>query len=318
MYMAVKFSVRFNIFSEILCRLWSDIMRNDFSRISHFDINAEDISAGRLIWKRGSVDRFTGKGRSRNLLYLMLSGSRNYYINGKFEFSLHDGDVIFIPSGACYSSKVEECGTAEGIYVDFNLTLGGKPFYLDESFRRFTADRVQKERFMRLAESSGVRMLAKAELLYILSDISAKEENLRFEGGEFSRIKKAALGIERHPERQVDVGALARECCLSETGFRELFRRYTGGLAPVEYRNRLRLERADELLLSGTLSVAEIASLLGFYDTAHFYRTYKRVRGRTPKQIGDPEDGRSGETVLFVNENGLHVSGYAEDDESRK
>ena len=171
---------------------------------------------------------------------------------------------------------------------------------------------------MRLAESSGVRLLAKAELMYILSDISAKEENLRFEGGEFSRRRKAALGIERHPERPVDVGALARECCLSETGFRELFRRYTGGLAPVEYRNRLRLERADELLLSGTLSVAEIASLLGFYDTAHFYRTYKRVRGRTPKQIGDPEDGRSGETVLFVNENGLHVSGDAEDDESRE
>lgn len=136
----------------------------------------------------------------------MLSGSRNYYINGKFEFSLHDGDLIFIPSGACYSSKVEECDTAEGIYVDFNLTLGGKPFYLDESFRRFTADRVQKERFMRLAESSGVRLLAKAELLYILSDISAKEENLRFEGGEFSRIRNAALGIERHPERPVDVG----------------------------------------------------------------------------------------------------------------
>ena len=134
-----------------------------YPRISHFDINAEDISAGRLIWKRGSVDRFTGKGRSRNLLYLMLSGSRNYYINGKFEFSLHDGDLIFIPSGACYSSKVEECDTAEGIYVDFNLTLGGKPFYLDESFRRFTADRVQKERFMRLAESSGVRLLAKAD-----------------------------------------------------------------------------------------------------------------------------------------------------------
>ena len=293
-------------------------MRNEFSYISHFDINAENINAGRLIWKRGSVDRFTGKGRSRNLLYLMLSGSRNYYINGKFEFSVNTGDVIFIPSGACYSSIVEDCDMVEGVFVDFDLTLGGKPFYIDESFRRFTADSVQKERFIRLAESSGVRLRAKAELMHILADISVKEENLRFEGGEFSRIRKAALAIERHPERPVDVGALARECCLSETGFRELFRRYTGGLAPVEYRNRLRLERADELLLSGTLSVAEIASLLGFYDTAHFYRTYKRVRGRTPKQIGGPEDGRSGETVLFVNENGLHVSGYAEDDESRK
>ena len=78
------------------------------------------------------------------------------------------------------------------------------------------------------------------------------------------------------------------------------------------------MEIADNVVDKQMRIVQEIASLLGFYDTAHFYRTYKRVRGRTPKQIGDPEDGRSGETVLFVNENGLHVSGYAEDDESRE
>ena len=39
---------------------------------------------------------------------------------------------------------------------------------------------------------------------------------------------------------------------------------------------------ADELLRSGSFTVAEVAAALGFFDTAHFCRTYKKLRGAPP------------------------------------
>ena len=92
----------------------------------------------------------------------------------------------------------------------------------------------------------------------------------------------AILALESRLDEPVDIASLARLCCMSETSFREKFKRFTGGVAPLEYRSRLRIERADELLRSGSFTVAEVAAALGFFDTAHFCRTYKKLRGAPP------------------------------------
>lgn len=48
---------------------------------------------------------------------------------------------------------------------------------------------------------------------------------------------------------------------------------------------------AGRLLLDPTLSVAEIAALLGFSEVAAFHRSFKRFTGRTPKQYRDERRG---------------------------
>ena len=42
------------------------------------------------------------------------------------------------------------------------------------------------------------------------------------------------------------------------------------------------MEKAIELLLSSTLSIAQIAAQLGFYDQYHFSKTFKAYTGFAP------------------------------------
>lgn len=46
----------------------------------------------------------------------------------------------------------------------------------------------------------------------------------------------------------------------------------------------LRLEKAELLLRTGTLSVAETAAACGFSDSNYFSRQFRRKFGRTPRE----------------------------------
>ena len=62
------------------------------------------------------------------------------------------------------------------------------------------------------------------------------------------------------------------------------FKRATG-LPPYQYVITRRVERAQQLLREGDLSLAEIAARAGFSDQSHFSRHFKRLVGVTPRQF---------------------------------
>jgi AraC-like DNA-binding protein len=52
----------------------------------------------------------------------------------------------------------------------------------------------------------------------------------------------------------------------------------------MEYFNRLRIQRACELLNNTALSVQEIGQTVGFSDPYYFSRAFKRIIGASPNQ----------------------------------
>ncbi|WKB50923.1 AraC family transcriptional regulator [Eleftheria terrae] len=62
--------------------------------------------------------------------------------------------------------------------------------------------------------------------------------------------------------------------------FREVF-----GMAPQQYRTRLKHRRARLLLQDATLTVRAVAEALGYDDMAHFSRQFKRWEGVSPLQF---------------------------------
>jgi AraC family transcriptional regulator len=79
----------------------------------------------------------------------------------------------------------------------------------------------------------------------------------------------------------VRLAEVARRCHLSLSQFGRTFKKTTG-LTPHRWLVKLRLERAQDLMLWTTLPLAEIALDCGFSEQSHFTRTFTRLVGTSP------------------------------------
>lgn len=92
--------------------------------------------------------------------------------------------------------------------------------------------------------------------------------------------------IHAHLHQNVSVSELAAATHLSSSHFIRRFKQATG-LAPHQYLNRCRVERAKELLGQAEMTVAEVAQQVGFFDQSHLIRHFKYWVGVTPKTYRD-------------------------------
>lgn len=98
-----------------------------------------------------------------------------------------------------------------------------------------------------------------------------------------SRVTDAIEFVDAHYTEGFDVAALSTLCYMSEAQLFRLFKQETG-FSPVEYKNRLRIRKAKELLLDDECGVSEIADLLGFENACYFSRIFKKYTGLSPLQ----------------------------------
>jgi|GEM_PF-45847 len=92
------------------------------------------------------------------------------------------------------------------------------------------------------------------------------------------------------------VDELADKACMSKSSFYRHFKNETG-LSPVEYVNKLRVERARKLLQKSGTQVSEVSFQLGFSSVSHFIKLFKKETGITPKQYGTRNLAHSANTV---------------------
>jgi transcriptional regulator GlxA family with amidase domain len=90
--------------------------------------------------------------------------------------------------------------------------------------------------------------------------------------------------IERFIDRDLPIACMAAELGMSESALRSRCRRCLGA-SPAQAFALARIERAEALLARTEMSVAEVASYLGFADPFHFSKVFKRLRGRPPSGV---------------------------------
>jgi AraC family transcriptional regulator len=97
------------------------------------------------------------------------------------------------------------------------------------------------------------------------------------------RLKRVVDYIDNHLADKISLLDLAAVAGLSRMHFASQFRVATG-LRPHEFLLRRRIQCAEELLQSGTMTIVEIALNVGFQTQAHFTTVFKRFVGHTPRQ----------------------------------
>ena len=68
---------------------------------------------------------------------------------------------------------------------------------------------------------------------------------------------------------------------MSASGFHHHFKAVTG-LSPLQFQKQVRLQEARRLMLGEQLDAASTAYRVGYGDTSHFNREYKRFFGEPP------------------------------------
>lgn len=119
------------------------------------------------------------------------------------------------------------------------------------------------------------------ELYKILALICQKQKR-RIARDKFACIR---LGIQMlEQDSDLNLSQIAAKCGVSDCYFRRLFQQYSGE-SPMSFRQRLRIERAKQFLLSDEqYTISEVAQELGFADVYHFSKTFKKYCGVSPKQ----------------------------------
>lgn len=261
-----------------------------FLELLNTDFNLNGITAAERWWKNDNVNEYPD-GRAENILSFTAEGSKLLFTDGEEPlFSVHSGAIFFISHGCRYSTRTVTEGDAQGhtFCIKFHLAdENGEELSIRERYLFW--DCADSKRiaglFRRIIkdylELNVNRAKVKSTAYEIFNDLLLLSQRPTDQLDEFQDILPAVRYISEHYNRNTSVDELARMCAMSNSYFRKRFSAYSGK-GYTDYRNRLRIQKANELLCDSMWSIGAIAQALGFYDTSHFYKIYKQYTGSLP------------------------------------
>jgi len=107
---------------------------------------------------------------------------------------------------------------------------------------------------------------------------------------EFRQVLAAAIAyMEQHCCQPLRVDDLVNQVGCSRARFFAMFKHSTG-MTPNDYLQRLRINRAGEMLCSSSQSATDIAYSLGFSSSQYFCNVFRKYTGMTPIEFRDARE----------------------------
>jgi len=101
------------------------------------------------------------------------------------------------------------------------------------------------------------------------------------EGGMDGRVRKAIDYLNERMSQKVRLGDVAAACDMSVSRFAHLFTEATG-VPPMRYFEKVRMEKAQELLIGSNMKLAAVAETTGYGNEFYFSTVFKKLTGRAP------------------------------------
>ncbi len=235
-------------------------------------------------------------GREQNILSFTYGAAKKLVLpeSGQTVFDIGGASIFFIARGTPYITESivwKKETPSYTICIKFGMkTTSGEDIELSEAERYIMWRKFDIALFAELfndAMCAYMPMQAdifklKSILYKLLGELVHEKQVLEKFGEGFEDIMPAIMHLENNLNSNKTIEELSAMCFMSGSNFTRRLKKYTGGVCLTDYRNKMRVEKAKELLNSSMWTISRISEALGFYDTAYFYKVYKKYTGETP------------------------------------
>ena len=220
----------------------------------------------------------------------IISGSSVFTASDR-RIELYPGDLVFIPKGQIYTSVWQADPILEFYSLNFEFVSETATRFMYEFSKIHDSALLPlfDSLFEAISDSVPNDYLAHSIFYEIMATIDGRFEKAAMPRE--SEIRPAIEYIESNSDSEIAIPHLARLCCMSESKFYSLFKR-TVGYTPTDYKNLIKVRRAQTLIVQGKLTLEEICDRCGFSSPSYLRRVYRRFTGKTPKET------RKGENMI--------------------
>ena len=253
------------------------------------DLHIFDISVVSGIRAKGRTTDFTRYGRISNGFLFVWDGEATFFDEQRKKTVVTNGELAFLPKHKKYRM---EYTAPSNTFVVVNFDLCDKNYNdvaLFDDIVLVAKDDVTRRiakimtNFELCSTSKTMEtILRKKELMYrLLGTIYAPSFSLVTRSEISEQIADGVYLLEQTYLENLPITRYAEASHVSVNTFRNVFQKEFG-TSPLKYRNRLRIERAKELLSESGFSVSEAAYASGFENVGYFCRYYRQVTGESP------------------------------------
>ncbi|MBQ8415931.1 MAG: AraC family transcriptional regulator [Clostridia bacterium] len=261
-------------------------MGND---VRFYEQMPQEAGEVRILFHRDISYAFRAHWHEHTEIHYLLEG------NGLLRYS---DETLALKAGDCVvinGNELHQGGGGRATY--FCLILS--PAYFENNHvilkKNITDDFVKEtvERIASLCPEKGRGDLLELQgLTYLLTahltrNYTLKEMDAAVYSGEVKKRNMINLAISYINENygtHLSTKDLAEMVHLSEGYFCQLFREVTGRSA-IDYLNRLRIDKAEQILEQTDVTVSEAAYCCGFEDANYFSRMFKKIKGVSPNGV---------------------------------
>lgn len=228
-------------------------------------------------------------------IYYLSAGKATHFMDSEI-LKLQAGDLVLIEKGLIhktiyevgeFSERILVCFTEEFIGTEYQSLLkelGSRKYFSLSAPKQLDVKSLLKKIYSEYSkkQSEYLKMCKNllGELLIALYRQHPNEQEKPLSGNE-SVIQSAAKYIAENFSEPLTLPSLAARYAMSPSYFSKTFKALTG-FGVNEYINITRIAEAENLLLSGCLSITETAARCGFNDSNYFAAVFKKKKGITP------------------------------------
>ncbi|CAM4522221.1 MAG: AraC family transcriptional regulator [Paenibacillus macerans] len=230
---------------------------------------------------------------------ILVTGGKGRFIVDNRSHTVQEGTLCYIRPDVLHTIEVDarepiSCLTVHFSYANIRYddgawSVGNEVHSLSLQDAQMLKNGYQiADTFKKLVDSwdskrPGYELISKAYLLQLLFEISQYRQKQNENHAVSLKIEKVIEYMHLHIGQRVTLGELAELVHLSTYYLSRAFKNTTG-YSVIEYFNKIKVDKAKELLAEEDKKVKEVARELGFADEFYFSRIFKRMEGISPSE----------------------------------